>query len=170
MINLGTTRETGRAKLVRIADRNMAVGAAARLMMTMPAYQGLRFGAWMRALDAQADRGHQLFAIDVDGKLVGYLGYAHATEAAAEAWLAGSSLLSSDCTEGDCVIFNAFVATDSETLRAVRNGAYELMVGKKFAFYKRSYGSEPPRAVRLAVTKFVARHIERARTGGGGRS
>lgn len=148
-------------KLVRLADRNAAVGAAARLMMGLPSFQQQNFAQVLRALDAQAERGHQLFALEQDGKLAGYIGYALANEDLAEAWLKGSSLLSTQCCVGDCIIFNYLIAADTLSMRFLWNACRKLSLDKKAGYYKRAYPDGSVRPVRLRITPLVQRHVDR---------
>src|SRR5688500_14666794 len=76
-------------------DRPLAaLGLAVSHLMTKPAFADLPFGAWSRILVGQIRRGHYAFAVDAEGTVHGFIGWALATKDHAEAWLDGRAGLS----------------------------------------------------------------------------
>jgi hemolysin-activating ACP:hemolysin acyltransferase len=149
-------------RLATIPDPNMALGVAARLMMSHPAFAKQPFGEWVAVLDGQARRGHQVFVLDETSKAVGLFGYALASEEVATGWLNGThSPTHEECLAGDCIIFNAWISQDKEILRFMWDAFRILAQGKKAAFYKRYYDDGSVRPVRLAITNAVDGHIQR---------
>lgn len=150
-------------QLATISDPNTAVGVAARLMMSHPAFARQPFGEWARVLDGQARRGHQVFVLDANHNAVGFFGYALTTEEAGRAWAAGERTPSyEECLVGDCLIFNAWIAPDAKVLRFMWAAFRRLARGKKAVFYKRFYDDGSVRPGRLAITDAVAGHVARA--------
>lgn len=158
----------GPLRVVTIPDPNTALGVAARMMMTHPAFAGRSFGEWTQVLEGQARRGHQVFVIDGTDRAVGCFGYALASEAVAEAWLRrGYAPTHEECSAGDCLIFNAWLSEDARTLRFMWNVFRLLARDKRAAFYKRYYADGSVRPVRLNINAAVEGHIDRARSGSG---
>ena len=108
------------ARALRVAiDQNgySALGRAVCYLMTKPSFARLRFGQWSRILTGQINRKQYFFVIEGD-RVVGFAGWALASEQAAEAWLAGSADFDSEtCRSGDCMILNAWAADDGEVNR-----------------------------------------------------
>src|SRR5687767_919061 len=75
-------------------------------LMTKPAFARAPFGHIARILAGQVGRGH--YALVRRGpRIVGFVGWARAEEAHAEAWLAGTRGLSdAEARSGDCALIN----------------------------------------------------------------
>ncbi|MEE7474794.1 toxin-activating lysine-acyltransferase [Methylorubrum populi] len=139
------------------------MGVATRLMMSHPAFARQPFGEWARVLDGQARRGHQVFVLDASHNAVGFFGYALTTEEAGMAWAAGKRSPSyEECLDGDCLIFNAWIAPNSEVLRFMWAAFRRLARGKKAVFYKRFYDDGSVRPGRLTITDAIVGHIARS--------
>jgi len=88
----------------------------------------LLFGEWSRTLANQAGRGHQLFVVDDDEQVLGYLGWALTHEPLAKQWLQGQSPLTDDqCRGGDCVLINAWAADSGQAERLLLAAAREIV-------------------------------------------
>ncbi len=155
-------------RLVKFADPNAAIGMAARMMMDRPVFARRQFGQWMRVIEGQAQRGHQAFVVDPSDMAVGYFGYSFVTESIAQAWADGDRMpTNKECHEGDCILFNAFVANDRNVLRFMRDAVRRLSRGKTAMYFKRFYSDgRPMRPTRLAVNAAIERHVIRAEAQG----
>lgn len=143
-------------------DPNVALAISVRLTMGHPAFAGLPFGPWAGVLAAQAARGHTRFFVDPHDVVVGFFGFALTDRAGAEAWaFRNVDLPDAACRGGDCVVFNAWVAT-SATVNAAMVDEVRRM-GVAAAYYRRFYLGGRIRAVRLPVTdpRFPTRSVPR---------
>jgi len=147
-------------KALRPGDRHQALGMAVAFLMADPAFQALRFGHWARVLAGQIRRGHYLFVADRIA-VVGFVGWALADRAKAEAWLAGRGELSFDDSQaGEIVVLNAWKTVTPAANRFLIRALRELFLDKQALYYKRFYASGRVRPVRLRVNDFVAAHLE----------
>ena len=115
---------------------------------------------------AVAAQGHRqansAFVIDGANQVQGFAGWGLVTRAKAEAWVEGRyNLTYQDCLEGDCVVFNAWVADSVRVHRFLVHAARKLIKGKQTLYFKRHYKNGGWRAVRLNVNDFVGAHIDR---------
>jgi len=153
---------TADLKLFRPQNPYMALGLAVNHLMTKPAFAKLRFGDWSRILTGQINRKHYYFAIDGKNQIQGFMGWAFAAKAKAEAWVEGRGGLSfEDSLNGDCVIFNAWAASTPEANRFLVEQAREIIAGKDTVYFKRHYKDGNTRPTRLRVNDFVAHHLAR---------
>lgn len=147
-------------RLVQLADGNAAFSQAARFTMGEPAYAELPFGKWARVLDGQVSRGHYAFAIDAAGEVRGFAGWALVEEAKAEAWAEGRDPLEdADCRAGDCIIFNSWIAKDRAAHRFMVREIRPFTLGRKTAYFNRSYPDGTRRIVRLPINAMVEAHV-----------
>ncbi len=152
-------------RIFRPKDPFVALGLGVNHLMTKPAFGNLRFGDWSRILAGQINRKHFFFVIDRKEQVQGFLGWALATKANAEAWAEGRGELNyKDSLQGECIIFNAWAASGLKVNRFLLHEARKVMAGKEMVYFKRHYKDGATRASRLTVNEFVAQHIER---GGG---
>ena len=150
-------------RVVRPDNAYLALGLAVNHMMTKPAFAELRFGDWSRILVGQINRKHFFFVVDDKNQIQGFLGWALATKAKAEAWLSGRGGLSfEDSVEGDCIVFNAWASSSAAVNRVLLSAARKVMLGKDTVYFKRHYKDGTTRPVRLAVNDFVAGHVGNA--------
>jgi uncharacterized protein YehS (DUF1456 family) len=92
------------------------------------------------------------------------MGWALATSAIAEAWLAGRRALTfEDSKAGDCIVINAWAANSTRVTRILMQEARRISRDTSAVYFKRHYEDGTARAVRVAVNEFVASHIERRR-------
>ena len=151
-------------KALRERDRYRALGRAVSYLMTKPAFAKLPFGHWSRILTGQINRGHYVFVVRGE-TVVGFLGWALTTEDKADQWLAGTRDLSAaDSLDGDCVLVNAWEASDGEVHRFVVGTLRQVGNGKRFVYGKRFYRDGRVRNLKMPVSRFVPSHI-RASTG-----
>lgn len=137
-----------------------ALGLAVAYLMNKPAFDQLRFGDWSRVLVGQINRGHYWFAIDGSNQVQGFVGWALAAREKAEAWVDGRGALSyEDSNDGDCLIFNAWMADSLRVHRFMVDEARKIIIDKKTLYFKRYRDDGSIRPVRLNVNDFVARHI-----------
>jgi hemolysin-activating ACP:hemolysin acyltransferase len=145
---------------------SVALGLAVSHLMTKPAFANLRFGEWSRILVGQINRKHYYFVVDSKNQIQGFLGWAVTTKDRAEAWVEGRAGLSyENSTEGDCIIFNAWAASNLKVNRFLLDVARKVMAGKDMVYFKRFYKDGTTRPARLRVNEFVEQHIERKTTG-----
>jgi tetratricopeptide (TPR) repeat protein len=154
-------RDRSRAlKIWSPVDNRAALGMAVDYLSKKAVFARLMFGEWSRTLANQAGRGHQLFVVDGDEQVFGYLGWALTHEPLAEQWLQGRSSLTDDqCRGGDCVLVNAWAADTVEAERLVLAAAREIIQDKKMIYFKRFYSDGRARPVRLSANKFMAGHV-----------
>jgi hemolysin-activating ACP:hemolysin acyltransferase len=139
-----------------------ALGLAVNHLMTKPAFANLRFGEWSRILVGQINRKHYCFVIDDKNQVQGFLGWALASKANAEAWVEGRGALSfQDSLHGDCIVFNAWASSGARVNRLLLHEARKAMTGKEMAYFKRHYNDGTTRASRVTVNDFVGQHLER---------
>lgn len=150
-------------RIVQPAERAAALGLAVSFLMGKKAFAGLRFGPWSRVLTGQINRRQFQFAIEGANKVVGFVGWTLVARDAAEAWVEGRAAGDTPADpNGDCVIFNAWAADSTAAHRALLQAARQAVQGHRTIYFRRFYADGRVRPTRLAVTDFIARHIERA--------
>lgn len=158
-----TRASTPELQILRPNDPYAALGLAVSHLMTKPAFGNLRFGEWSRILVGQINRKHFFFVVDGKKQVQGFLGWALASRANAEAWAEGRGGLSyQDSVQGECVIFNAWAGSSLKVNRFILHEARKVIAGKELVYFKRHYKDGTTRTSRLTVTEFVSQHIERA--------
>jgi hemolysin-activating ACP:hemolysin acyltransferase len=149
-------------RLFRPNSPVVALGLAVNYLMTKPAFAQLRFGDWSRILVGQINRGHYRFVIDGNNRTQGFFGWALTTREMAEAWVEGRRGLSYEASkEGECLVFNAWMANSFKVHRFMVDEARKIIKDKETMYFKRYYNDGSTRPVRLNVNDFVARHIDR---------
>jgi hemolysin-activating ACP:hemolysin acyltransferase len=149
--------------LFRPENPAAALGLAVSHLMTKPAFARLQFGDWSRILVGQINRKHYCFAVDGEGQVQGFMGWALASEAHAKAWADGSRPLTfEDSRSGDHVVVNAFSANSTKVTRFLVDEARRLFKGKTALYFKRHYKDGTTRIVHVPANEFVAGHIERS--------
>ena len=102
-------------------ERDPRIGFAESVahLMTKPAFARAPFGHIARILAGQVGRGH--YALVRRGpRIVGFVGWARAEEAHAEAWLAGTRGISdAEARAGDCALINCWQADDPAVSRFI---------------------------------------------------
>jgi hypothetical protein len=100
--------------------------------------------------------------LDDTDKVVGFLGWANATEATAVAWLHGRQDFSDKVTpDGDCVILNAWAADNGRVHRFILQAARQIVCDYRSIYFKRHYPDGTTRPARLNVTEFIGTHLLR---------
>lgn len=130
-----------------------ALGLAVSHLMTKPAFARLPFGSWSRVLVGQINRKHYQFALDPEGRTVGFLGWAITDEPTAEAWLSGSESAACD-DDGDCVIINAWSAETPAANQLLLDAARQAGVGFRLIYFKRHYPDGSTRMGKLVSPDF----------------
>ena len=130
-------------------------------LMTKPAFANLKFGEWSKILVGQINRRHFAFAVDADGQVQGFVGWALTTAEHAEAWVEGKPLSYEESLAGECVVFNAWSASTTEVHRFLVGEARKLVRDKRTMYFRRAYPDGTHRPVRLPVNEFVAGHVDR---------
>jgi hemolysin-activating ACP:hemolysin acyltransferase len=134
-------------------NRAMALGLAVEYLMKKPAFAKLPFGHWSRVLTGQIRRGHYVFVIQ-GNKVVGFGGWAAASEAEAEAWLAGQP----NATEisgsgGDSAVINAWAADGPEVNDMLVAEAMRRTEEFRMVYAKREYEDGRTRPVRMPTKR-----------------
>jgi tetratricopeptide (TPR) repeat protein len=143
-----------------------ALGLAVEFLSKKPAFAKLQFGEWSQVLFYQVVRGHFFFVVDQDRRVRGFLGWALTPQALAEQWVEGrAGLRNEDCSEGDCVIVNAFAAETGSANRFIVDAMRKLFAGKRTLYFKRHYPDGRTRRTRINVNDFVAGHAFRQAAG-----
>lgn len=150
-------------RVVRFRDPHAALGRAVLQLMGKPGFARLRFGSWSRILVGQINRGHYFF-LEQGDKMVGLAGWSRSSEAKADAWIAGEGDLAPDeATTGDCIIVNVWQSDDdavqAEMVRQMRLVARDV----RLVYGRRSYGDGRDRFIKMPMSRFVGRHIDRGR-------
>jgi hemolysin-activating ACP:hemolysin acyltransferase len=139
----------------------VALGLAVNHLMTKPAFAVLKFGEWSRILVGQINRKHYYFVVDAKNQIQGFIGWAITNKDKAEAWVEGRGGLSyEDSFDGECIIFNAWAASNGKVNRFLLQEARKIMLGKEMVYFKRHYKDGSTRAQRLRVNEFVAGHLD----------
>ena len=125
-------------------------------MMGEPAFAKLAFGDWARVLDGQVTRGHYGFVLDGDQKVQGFLGWALATRAKADAWADGAELTDEDCRAGDCLIVNAWAEKSPAVRRFMFGALRELLAGKAILYARQAAADGTTHVVRMPVEEAMA--------------
>jgi hypothetical protein len=145
----------GGQELRFVRARQPAVGFAECVahLMTKPAFARAPFGHIARILAGQVGRGH--YALVKRGpRIVGFVGWARAEEAHAEAWLAGTrSLSDAEARAGDCALINCWQADDPAVSRFILARLGPAFAGCRVIYAKRHYPDGRVRPLRLAVSR-----------------
>ena len=150
-------------QLFRPDNPAAALGLAVSHLMTKPAFARLQFGDWSRILVGQINRKHYYFAVDGNGQVQGFMGWALASEEHAKAWAEGRRPLTfEDSGRGDHVVVNAFSANSTKVTRFLIDEARRAFKDKTALYFKRHYKDGTTRIVRVPVNEFIAGHIERS--------
>ena len=132
--------DPGALQVVRPKNRTYALGLACEFSMTEPAFTQLGFADWCQVLAGQIARDHYFFVLDRDNTVVGFAGWALSDHESASAWLEQSTNITSDhCTDGDCVILNAWIARSPEVRKFMTAHGMRELSGKTHVFAKRIY-------------------------------
>ena len=158
---LGPNSSTSTLRLFRPDSPVVALGLVVNHLMTKPAFARQHFGEWTRILVGQINRNHYYFV--TDGKQVqGFMGWALVTRDKAEEWVEGRRALTyEDCTQGECLIFNAWAANNFRVHRYMVDEARKIIRDKQTLYFKRYYNDGTSRPVRLNVNDFVGVHVDR---------
>jgi hemolysin-activating ACP:hemolysin acyltransferase len=157
--------QSGGTPLRAVRDRNAfaAFGRAVSYLMNKENFRNQKFGQWSKILAGQINRGHYFLVVDPAGKMVGYAGWAYVDEAAARGWLnGGGDLPSTNCTDGDCIVVNAWAADDERINRFVLREVRKACIGKKTAFFKRVYEDGRVRPIELPFSEALDNHVTKA--------
>ena len=151
-------------RLFRPARPVVALGLAVNHLMTKPAFAGQPFGDWARILVGQINRKNYYFVVEGE-QVQGFVGWALTTREKAEGWVEGRRGLSDeDCTQGECLIFNAWTANSARVHRFMVDEARKVIQDKETVYFKRYYNDGTSRPVRLNVNDFVGAHVDRKST------
>ncbi len=148
-------------KTVTFENRAMALGLAVEHLMTKPAFARLPFGHWARILTGQIRRGHYFFVI-AQNRVVGFCGWALASEAEAEAWITGrpeAAQIRGDA--GDCLVLNAWSADNPVAHAVLRDELRIRGRGIKALYAKRDYRDGRTRPLRMKLHGSVDGHAAR---------
>ena len=139
-------------RLVRPQDSTYALGLSVEVTARYAAFGNISLGEWLGVLSGQIERSHYYFVIDERNAVVGFVSWALAHESHALAWLErGKELYNENCSDGDCVILNAWIAESPEIQRFMIKHTKQELSGKRFIFAKRIYPQGRIRAVKLPV-------------------
>jgi len=129
----------------------VAFARAVGHLMIRPAFANAAFGHIARGLAGQVNRGHYAF-VHRDEAIVGFAGWAFATEDAAEAWLAAErGLDGAEAATGDCLVVNFWQADGAEVSRFLVARLAEALPGKRRLYAKRHYPDGRTRPLRLDI-------------------
>jgi hemolysin-activating ACP:hemolysin acyltransferase len=104
------------------------------------------FGPWVDTLKGQILRGHYFFS-QIDGRIVGYVGWALTSHQTAREWIENSREIRFDqCLQGPCVLVMAARADGERVNRHQARILRRLLTGEhEVAYWKRT----TPRGTRL---------------------
>jgi hemolysin-activating ACP:hemolysin acyltransferase len=147
-------------RILRFEDRILALGLAVNYLMSKPAFARLPFGHWSRVLAGQINRGHYFFVFE-GKKVVGFAGWALASEAEAEAWHSGRSNPAAEKgSTGACIILNAWDASTPQANKALLQQMRREGKDKLAIYAKREYPDGRSRRLKLSVNDFVGAHLD----------
>jgi hemolysin-activating ACP:hemolysin acyltransferase len=153
--NPGTPGDVEPPPLGFVRPRDPRIGFAESVahLMGKPAFARAPFGHIARILAGQVGRGH--YALVRRGtRIVGFVGWARAGEAPAEAWLAGVRGLSdAEARAGDCVVINAWQADEPAVSRFILKELSAALGGCRRVYAKRHYPDGRVRPLRLDVAR-----------------
>jgi len=140
-------------RFARPRDPHTGFADSVAHLMTKPAFARAPFGHIARILAGQVGRGH--YALVRRGpRIVGFVGWARAEEAHAEAWLAGTRGLSdAEARSGDCALINCWQADDPAVSRFILARLGPALAGCRAVYAKRHYPDGRVRPLRLAVSR-----------------
>lgn len=142
-------------------NRAMALGLAVEHLMTKPAFGRLPFGHWGRILTGQIRRGHYFFVAD-QKRIVGFCGWALASEAEAEAWINRRPEAAQIVGEtGDCIVLNAWSADTPAAHQLVRDELRIRGRGKRMIYAQRDYKDGRIRPLRMKISEATDSHAEK---------
>lgn len=160
-------RTKGKLEIVRPKSSIVALGMSVGFLMNDPVFARLPFGNWSGVLAGQINRGHFLFAVE-GTRVVGFVGWALASEANAEAWLAGTRALTYEQSlDGEMILLNVWKALTPQAHRLLLDKVRAAVSTKKLIYYKRFYPDGRVRRVRLGVNQFIESHLSRFADGSG---
>ena len=149
-------------RTITFENRALALGLAVEHLMTKPAFSRLPFGHWARILTGQIRRGHYFFIV-ANKRVVGFCGWALASQEEAEAWITNRPEAARiEGQSGDCIVLNAWSA---ETPQAHRLLLDELRIrgrGNRMLYAKRDYKDGRTRPLRLKLDGSVDSHALKA--------
>ncbi len=149
-------------KTLTFENRAMALGLAVEHLMMKPAFARLPFGHWSRILTGQIRRGHYFFVASPK-RIVGFCGWALASEAEAETWISGSAAAAAIIGDGgDCIVLNAWSADTPEAHRVLLDELRIRGRGNRTLYAKREYKDGRTRPLRLRLDGSVDRHAAKA--------
>lgn len=135
----------------KMGDRIAALGRASAYLATSPAFAATPFGHMTRILIGQINRSHYGF-IERDGAVVGFIGWARATEAQGDAWLESRRALSDEeARQGDCALINIWRADAPDVSRFIMARLRAALGPTRIVFARRRYADGRVRNVRLIV-------------------
>lgn len=150
---LPSPAEPGALRFSRPLDPRAGFAESVAHLMTRPAFARAPFGHIARVLAGQVARGH--YALIRRGpRTVGFVGWARAEQAHAEAWLAGTRGISdAEARTGDCALINCWQADDPAVSRFILSRLGRELAGCRAVYAKRHYPDGRMRPLRLAVTR-----------------
>lgn len=154
--------ERNRLRTLTLDNRAAALGLAVEHLMSKPAFARLPFGHWARILTGQIRRGHYFFVAE-GNRIVGFCGWALASEAEAEAWITGrpeAARIVGDT--GDCMVLNAWSADTPAAHQLIREELRIRGRGNRMLYAKRDYKDGRVRPLRMKVAESIHSHAERA--------
>lgn len=138
-------------RLVTALPPLVAFARAVGHLMTRPAFAAGAFGHIARGLAGQVNRGHYAF-VHRGEAIVGFAGWAFATEAAAEAWLAAERPLDgAEASAGDCLLLNFWQADSPEVSRFLVARLAAALPGRRRLYARRHYPDGRIRPLRLDI-------------------
>ncbi|PZQ47041.1 MAG: toxin-activating lysine-acyltransferase [Rhodovulum sulfidophilum] len=141
--------EEAAPRLVTGLPPDVALGRAVAHLMIRPAFAAAPFGHVARGLTGQVNRGDYAF-VARGARFVGFAGWARASEARAEAWLAGTrALAEAEAREGDCLVLNFWQADDPAVSRFLVAALGARMPDIRLVVARRHYPDGRIRPLRL---------------------
>jgi hypothetical protein len=150
---LGSVGGVDALRFGRERDPRTAFAVSVAHLMTKPAFARAPFGHIARILAGQVGRGHYAF-VKRGPRIVGFVGWARADEARAEAWLAGTRGLSdAEARSGDCALINCWQADAPTVSRFILGRLGPALAGCRAVYAKRHYPDGRVRPLRLPVSR-----------------
>lgn len=117
------------------------LGAVLDLLSRHPPFAQYRLDRIAVAVRRQLDQGHNLAALAEDGRLFGYVGWAHALEASLENWVAGRGPLKLASRPTGAVALTVVISAGADCIPALIGEARRRNRGVR-VYFKRTYGAD----------------------------
>ena len=141
----------------RHAEPLTALGTACLFMSQVEPFKSAGFGHWVDTLKGQILRKHYFFS-QIEGRIVGYCGWALTSHESAQAWVQGTRELSyQECLDGPCLLVMALHASEPRVSPYQVLAMRTLFADRELTYWKRI----TPQGVRVLRYNLQATGVRR---------